>query len=52
MTRILIQENKNLLFEISSDLKQYLPHLDQVKKSYENLQLGNFSNEILKEIIK
>lgn len=52
MTRILIQENKNLLFEISSDLKQYLPHLDKVKKSYENLQLGNFSNEILKEIIK
>ena len=52
MERILIHENKNLLSEISTDLKQYLPLLQQVKKSYENLQLGNFSNDILKEIIK
>ncbi len=52
MERILIHENKNLLFEISTDLNQYSPFLEKVKKSYENLQLGNFSNEILKKIIK
>lgn len=51
MKRILLFENERLLLEITKDLKQYLPHLEQVKKSYENLQLGNFSNEILKEIV-
>lgn len=52
MKRILLHENKDLLFEICKDLKQYLPQLEQVKKTYENLQLGNFSDDILKEIVK
>lgn len=51
MERILIHENKNLLSEIKTDLKQYLPLLEKVKKSYEGLQLGNFTNDILKEIV-
>lgn len=52
MKRELLNENRDLLLEITSDLKQYLPHLEQVKKTYENLQLGNFSDAILKEIVK
>ena len=52
MKRVLLQEDKNLLIEICKDLHQYLPHLEQVKNTYEKLQLGNFSDEILKEIVK
>ena len=52
MKRILIHEDKNLLSEISTDLRQYLPLLQQVKKSYEKLQLGDFNDDIFKEIIK
>lgn len=51
MKRVLLHENNNLLGEISSDLNQYLPLLKEVKKSYENLELGDFTNEIFKEII-
>lgn len=51
MERILIHENKNLLLEISSDLRQYIPLLEQVKANYENLKLGDFSNDILKQIV-
>mgnify|MGYP006054058497 CR=1 FL=1 len=52
MERILLHENKDLLFEICKDLKQYLPQLEQVKKTYENLQLGNFNDDILKQIVR
>lgn len=52
MKRILIHENKDLMFEICKDLKQYLPQLEQVKKTYENLQLGNFNDDILKQIVR
>lgn len=52
MKRILIHENKDLLFEICKDLKQYLPQFEQVKKTYENLQLGNFNDDILKQIVR
>lgn len=52
MKRILIHENKNLLIEICKDLNQYLPHLEQVKKTYEKLQLGNFNDDILKQIVR
>lgn len=51
MKRVLLHENTNLLVEICKDLNQYLPHLEQVKKTYENLQLGNFNDDILKEIV-
>lgn len=51
MERILIHEDKNLLSEISTDLRQYLPLLQQVKKSYEKLQLGDFNDDIFKEIV-
>lgn len=51
MKRVLLHENRDLSIEISSDLKQYLPALNQVQSTYENLQLGGFSDEILKEIV-
>lgn len=51
MTKQLLHENSDLLNEISFDLKQYLPLLEQVKITYENLQLEKFSDEILKEIV-
>ena len=51
MKRVLLHENRDLLIEISSDLKQYLPALNQVQRTYENLQLGDFSHTILKEIV-
>lgn len=52
MKRVLLHENTNLLVEICKDLNQYLPHLEQVKKTYENLQLGNFNDDILKQIVR
>ncbi|EKT4509607.1 hypothetical protein AAIP42_001007 [Flavobacterium psychrophilum] len=51
MKRVLLHENSNLLGEISSDLNQYLPLLKEVKMSYENLELGDFTNEIFKELL-
>lgn len=51
MKRELLQENRNLFGEICSDLNEYLPLLKQVQNSYENLELGDFSNEILKGLI-
>lgn len=50
MKRVLIHEDKNLLDEISSDLKQYQPLLEEVRVNYLALELGNFTNDILKEI--
>lgn len=52
MERILIHENTNLFSEIKKDLGQYLLHLEQVKKTYEKLQLGDFNDEILKQIVR
>lgn len=52
MERVLLHENEGLLFEICKDLKQYLPHLEQLKKTYENLKLGDFDNKVLTEIVK
>lgn len=51
MKKQLIHQDTNLLLEICTDLSQYLPILNEVKKSYENLELDEFSNEIFKEII-
>lgn len=51
MKRVLLQENSKLLIEISSDLKQYLPLLKKVQNSYESLELLDFNDEVLKEIV-
>ncbi len=51
MKRVLLKEDKNLLIEICGDLNQYLPLLNKVKKNYDNLEMGAFSNEIFKEIV-
>ncbi|WP_026976249.1 hypothetical protein [Flavobacterium tegetincola] len=50
MKKELIYQNDNLLSEIIRDLSQYKPLLEEVKECYEKLELGNFTNEILKEI--
>lgn len=49
--RILLFEDKPLMNEICGDLNQYLPFLNRVKKNYDNLEMGAFSNEIFKEIV-
>lgn len=51
MKKVLLHEDRNLMSEISSDLNKYLPLLKEVKKSYENLELGDFTNEIFKELV-
>ena len=50
MEKIILYEDKNLLDEISSDLKQFNPLLEKVKANYEALELGDFTNNIFKEI--
>lgn len=50
MHKELLSENKELLSEILTDLKQFKPHLEEVKRTYEKLELGNFTNDVLKVI--
>ena len=50
MKRVLIYESRNLLGDIITDLSQFKPLLENVKTTYEKLELGNFTNETLKEI--
>lgn len=49
--RILLFEDKPLMNEICGDISQYLPLLKKVKTHYDNLEMGNFNNEIFKEIV-
>lgn len=48
---LLIDEDKSLLSLICKDTSQYLPLLEKLKKKYDSLQLGEFDNEIFKELI-
>lgn len=50
MERILLQEDKGLLAEISGDLTQFMPLLEKVKVNYEALELEDFTNDLFKEI--
>lgn len=50
MKKVLIYENSDLLGEIITDLSQFKPLLENVKATFEKLELGNFTNETLKEI--
>lgn len=50
MERQLIKQDDNLLSQIIGDLKQFKPLLENTKATYEKLELGQFDNDILKEI--
>ena len=49
--KILIKENTNQLNEISKDLKQFMPVLNELKVSFEALEIGAFTNDTFKQII-
>lgn len=47
--RILIEEDFSKFKEIAGDLKQFMPVLNEIKASFEGLEIGAFTNEVLKE---
>lgn len=49
--RILISQDNELLKSICSDLNQFTPLLINLKKAYESLEIGEFSQTIYNEII-
>ena len=49
--RILIKEDLHLFRQITTDLKQFMPVLNELKSSFEDLQIGAFTNETFKQII-
>ena len=49
--KILIKEDVNLYREIAKDLKQFIPVLNELKASYEALEIGTLNNDVFKQII-
>lgn len=49
--RILIKEDLNLFREIATDLKQFMPVLNELKSSFEALEIGALTNDTFKQII-
>lgn len=49
--RILIKEDLYLFKQIATDLKQFMPVLNEIKASFEALEIGAFTNEIFKETV-
>lgn len=49
--RILIKEDLHLFRQIATDLKQFIPVLNEIKASFEGLEIGAFTNEIFKETV-
>ena len=49
--RILIKEDLHLFRQIATDLKQFMPVLNEIKASFEALEIGAFTNEIFKETV-
>lgn len=49
--RILIKEDNHLFRQIAQDLKQFMPVLNELKSSFEALEIGALSNETFKQII-
>ncbi|MFY8096521.1 MAG: hypothetical protein ACOVMH_01785 [Flavobacterium sp.] len=47
-TRVLVSEDKGLFNQIIKDFKQFLPILTELKKDYENLEIGEFNEEAFK----
>lgn len=46
----LLEQDDKLLQEILGDLNKFKPHLQKMKKAYEDLDLGGFSDEVMTEI--
>jgi hypothetical protein len=51
MKRRLVFEDKELLSKILGDLRFFTPSLDALKTAYEGLEIGEFTNEIFKELV-
>lgn len=51
MERILIKEDKSVLTAIQKDLSVFMPGLINLKEKYEDLELGDFSDQVLKSLI-
>ena len=49
--RILIKENTEQFKEITKDLKQFTPVLNELKSSFEALEIGALTNDTFKQII-
>lgn len=49
--RILIKEDNHLFRQIAQDLKQFMPVLNELKSSFEALEIGALTNETFKQII-
>jgi hypothetical protein len=49
--RILIKEDNNLFKKIAVQLKHFIPFLNELKSSFESLEIGNLKNEDYKKII-
>ena len=49
--RILIKEDQEKFKEIAKDLKQFMPFLNEIKASFEALEIGEFTNEDFKKIV-
>ena len=50
--KILIHEDKTLLEHFNRQLKQYMPMLKDLKKHYQLLEMGPFSNKVFKDLLK
>lgn len=49
--RILIKEDRERFKEIAKDLKQFMPVLNELKSSFEALQISEFTDEDFKKIV-
>ena len=49
--RILIKEDNNLFRQIAQDLKQFMPVLNELKSSFEALEIGALTDKDFKQII-
>lgn len=47
MKRILIHEDRRLLGTIKQDLHSFYPRLEEMRKAYNGLEMGTFTNEVM-----
>lgn len=50
-TKILIKKDQDLFIDIAVQLKQFIPFLNELKSSFEGLEIGVFTNQDYKKII-
>lgn len=50
--KILIHEDKTLFEGFNKQLKEYMPMLKDLKKRYQLLEMGPFSNKVFKDLLK